>query len=152
MSATKSDEYVPKALREIQKHIRSTNNILRQFKNRFIKRNDDINTWPENYRLDLISTMTSMNIDEPQWFTTIKTSLSVSALHWTIKRILDHLLSRHQLEHKLMTNKRIEQFIQARCLNYTDDPKKLIDSLLERNSMVKNHFYWIINVLCNQLK
>src|ERR1043165_821220 len=77
--------------------------------------------------------MTSMNIDEPKWFTTIKTSLSVSALHWTIKRILDHLLSRHQLEHKLMTDKRIEQFIQARCLNYTDNPKKLIDSLLERN-------------------
>src|ERR1043165_5208417 len=77
--------------------------------------------------------MTSMKIDEPQWFTTIKTSLSVSTIHRTVKRILDHLLSRHQLEHKLMTNKRIEHFIQARCLNYTDDPKKLIDSLLERN-------------------
>ena len=74
-----------------------------------------------------------MNIDEPQWNLTIKSSLSVPLIHCIIKRILDLLLKRHQLKHKLMTNKRIEQFIQTRCLNYTNNPKKLIDSLLERN-------------------
>src|ERR1044071_2020837 len=77
--------------------------------------------------------MTSMNIDEPQWLTTIQSSSSIPLIHRTIKRILDHLLTRHNLEHKLMTNKRIEQFIQDRCNNYTDNPKKLIDSLLECN-------------------
>src|ERR1044072_5113456 len=44
MTTTKSDKYVPKALRIIQKCIRSTNHILSRFKKCFIKRHDDISS------------------------------------------------------------------------------------------------------------
>ena len=133
MSTTKSDEYVPKVLRDIQKHIRSINGILSRFKKCFIKRNDNLNTWPEYNRKDLISIMTNMNIDDSSWINIFETSVTPSLIYRTIKKLLDLLLSRHQLEHKLMTDKRIEQFIQSRYLNYTDNLKKFIDFLLKRN-------------------
>ena len=68
-------------------------------------------TWPDSHRQDLVSTMTSMNINESQWIIVVEMSTSVSSIHRTIKRILDFLLTRHQLENKLRTDKQIEQFI-----------------------------------------
>ena len=77
--------------------------------------------------------MNSMKITDQHWHDVILYSSSVFQLHRTIKKILDLLLTQYQIEHKNATDKRIVTFIQERCSNYTENPKKMIDSLLERN-------------------
>src|ERR1043165_555656 len=77
--------------------------------------------------------MSNMNIDDQHWYDVISHSSSVSQLHRTIKKILNSLLVRHQVEYKTVTDKRIEQFIKDRCSNYTENLKKMIDSFLKRN-------------------
>src|ERR1044072_2472547 len=112
MATTGKNDFVPKNLQHIQKSIKSLNTILKRFKKCFIEQHDCLNNWPLTTRQDIISIMESMKIEDQHWHDVILHSSSVSQLHRTIKKILDLLLTRHQIEHKSATDKRIKSFIQ----------------------------------------
>src|ERR1043165_4515872 len=95
MTTTGKNDFIPKDLRNIQKHIKLLNTILKRFKKSFIDQRDCLNNWPITIRQEILSSMDSMKIDDQHWRDVIIHSSSVSQLHKTIKKILDLLLTQH---------------------------------------------------------
>ena len=120
---------------DIQDDISKLNKVFHQFNNKKI--NQLLNNFNRNWLEDIIF-LTSI-IDKYQLqpssysFDPLITSTNFKNNKKGVHHILDSLLAKYKIEHKKTSDDQIKKYIEQRCTNLKESPKKMLDSLLNRD-------------------
>jgi len=132
---TNGRDAIPKETVDLQDDISKLNKVFHQFNNKQIDQPmDNLNrNWPE----DIVFMNSIINKYQlPHYtnkFDSLITNINFKSNKKGVHHILGALLAKYKLEHKKTSDDQIKKYIEQRCTNLKDSPKKMLDSLLNRD-------------------